>query len=1329
MRIRSFHIDGFGIFSDVGVESLAPGLTVFLGDNEAGKSTCLDFFRVMLTGYADPRSKEAKERTTAPLRGGTPGGSLALDTRRHGLLRLTRRPGPGGGSVALNDAQGNLLDLALLDQLMAGVTREVYRNVFGFSLRELQTFDSLDSDGVRHALYGASFGMGLRAPGQVLKALNDQMDALFKGSGSVPPLNKALREWEALRKEVQQAEEECVRFDALSMEKDTCTAALTDLRQRIQNAERLRRDRERQLGVWKQWDEWRSAGLRLERLEDVPETFPHDGPARLERSLLNRQEAARKLQLQEDRCHRFETQLEQMAVDEALLAALPRLHALAERKTSFRNAINALPSHAAALQRARAELARLLTGLGPGWDCDRIRATDRSLFAREELERQAAEMQTAHSTHVAAAATLEKANRSVEIAESVVLAARAALENLTVPAAELDDVGRDHLRRILAQMEDALTRLPEKKQALQAARATFARTFGPLRTKSGFAPEQILRQLSDAQEQALGFAASAQEAADNSQTTAQNVMQAQAAEEQVKGRIDRLRAQQRAHQGPTRSALDVRATAVRALRHLHSVFSMEQDRMAEAEARLAGMHHPAPLKSVPLICIGLALMLGGAAMLFAYWQMGITGVSLTPQLTLPVTLWSSYLVILTGVGFLAGGLPRSGPEAKRHAAELEQLKARRESIRLRLTELEAQVQEQCVLAEIVSADPVTLDATELLLEREREHCVTDERLNLEKAALEAELAAARERTRQAQSQSMHAESVVQQTRRRWHELMQSCHVETIPAPDAASVFFVKVEAARVALDSATALEAEVCNLEARLKAQSDAALAMGPVAAYLPKGAAVEGARPETDDVLEAIHRVLEACRAADAAEEERLRATAALQNAESNADLASTAQGEAMDALHRCEDTLGAAREAWASILEELGLGLELSPGTVREALECMERCLTAEAEVARLKDELTRLERERDALVLPLRTLEESLGRAAPDADTEEDAVDWANRLDALLAAAQAMDDASRRREHLTGQLEEENDELAALRSALADAETDVQELLTMACVDDAEAFLRLADTDAQRKELVKRREDLEDTLRLAADERPLEDFLASFENMDKQEREQQVVALTTEMAVLREEEQEVSARLATCSANLRSLTTADRLSALRQQEEDLRESMRHMAYDWSRHALARQLLHQAKQRFERERQPQVIRAASAIFAEVTDNRWSGLAASLEDSTLSVLPPHGEPIAPDQLSRGAQEQIYLAMRLAYIRNHAAHATPLPVIMDDILVNFDPVRAQRTAKALLGLTSGKGDGHQLLFFTCHPHTADMLQEIMPDSTRLLVDNGAIRKA
>ena len=43
MYLTGFHIDGFGIYHDQGVQDLPPGLVLFVGDNESGKTTLMNF--------------------------------------------------------------------------------------------------------------------------------------------------------------------------------------------------------------------------------------------------------------------------------------------------------------------------------------------------------------------------------------------------------------------------------------------------------------------------------------------------------------------------------------------------------------------------------------------------------------------------------------------------------------------------------------------------------------------------------------------------------------------------------------------------------------------------------------------------------------------------------------------------------------------------------------------------------------------------------------------------------------------------------------------------------------------------------------------------------------------------------------------------------------------------------------------------------------------------------------------------------------------------------------------------------------------------------------
>ena len=41
MKFEEIYIDGFGIFHDYHIKNLTSGLTIFIGPNEAGKSTIL----------------------------------------------------------------------------------------------------------------------------------------------------------------------------------------------------------------------------------------------------------------------------------------------------------------------------------------------------------------------------------------------------------------------------------------------------------------------------------------------------------------------------------------------------------------------------------------------------------------------------------------------------------------------------------------------------------------------------------------------------------------------------------------------------------------------------------------------------------------------------------------------------------------------------------------------------------------------------------------------------------------------------------------------------------------------------------------------------------------------------------------------------------------------------------------------------------------------------------------------------------------------------------------------------------------------------------------
>ena len=70
----------------------------------------------------------------------------------------------------------------------------------------------------------------------------------------------------------------------------------------------------------------------------------------------------------------------------------------------------------------------------------------------------------------------------------------------------------------------------------------------------------------------------------------------------------------------------------------------------------------------------------------------------------------------------------------------------------------------------------------------------------------------------------------------------------------------------------------------------------------------------------------------------------------------------------------------------------------------------------------------------------------------------------------------------------------------------------------------------------------------------------------------------------------------------------------------------------------------------------------------------------------------------------RRTPRQLHLALRSGLVREFGERAESLPVVVDEVLVNFDPLRAKQAAESFAALSGT----NQVLVFTCHPGTAGL---------------------
>jgi uncharacterized protein YhaN len=383
VRLTAIHIDGFGIFHDLDVVRLSPGLNVFLGDNESGKTTLLAFLRTILFGFPPG---QRRENIYPPLTGGRHGGRLILLGQEGEEYVITRHQGRKRGPVTVTLPNASQGDEEVLRQLTGAATEDLFRSVFAFSLSELQSFDSLNSQAVKAAIYSAGAGVGKVSLAKVEKDLQDSIGRIFKPGGRKPFINAILKELQEIDLTIGQRVAEIDRYDELRDELDQMAGEIESAKSRLDiKRHRLERVRLMQRG----WEDWVGLCRIQEEITDLPkiEVFPADGVNRLEKLQernrlvsIHRGELAQKIE-------QVEKDLDRLEPRPRWLAAREQIRLLERKLDRFSAASQELVPIRPRLENQRKSLENDLKGLGPEWRLDHLDRFDASVSAREEIIR------------------------------------------------------------------------------------------------------------------------------------------------------------------------------------------------------------------------------------------------------------------------------------------------------------------------------------------------------------------------------------------------------------------------------------------------------------------------------------------------------------------------------------------------------------------------------------------------------------------------------------------------------------------------------------------------------------------------------------------------------------------------------------------------------------------------------------------------------------------------------------------------------------------------------------------------------------------------------
>ena len=409
--------------------------------------------------------------------------------------------------------------------------------------------------------------------------------------------------------------------------------------------------------------------------------------------------------------------------------------------------------------------------------------------------------------------------------------------------------------------------------------------------------------------------------------------------------------------------------------------------------------------------------------------------------------------------------------------------------------------------------------------------------------------------------------------------------------------------------------------------------------------------------------------------------------------------------AIQTRENDLGVLKNEWRNWLTSAGLDTALSPAAVQTVFSTVKEARQKSNVTAQNREKLTGLSTRVSDFESEVTSALEACGMVSSgscDTDVHVLAVSLENNRN-TRTGLETLQSEQRRLEV----------ELDAIKEQTTQKEEERSKLFRLGFAEDEDGFRRNGQVWARKTACTTVINDAESRLRKAAGrDENYPEFIETLKGSDFPTVAQEKDLLTQKLSEIEGTGNGLHVRLGELKKDLEDLENDDAASVLRNKREGVLEDIHVDSREWAKLAIARYILDKAVERYERERQPAVYQQAQEYFTAITDGKYRRVLKTIDSDEILVEDRSGRRLDARSLSRGTTEQLYLALRFGYISEFIKHDEPLPVIFDDILVNFDPERKRNSCEAISRLA----ESNQVLFFTCHPDTVEILLEKNPDA-------------
>ena len=426
--------------------------------------------------------------------------------------------------------------------------------------------------------------------------------------------------------------------------------------------------------------------------------------------------------------------------------------------------------------------------------------------------------------------------------------------------------------------------------------------------------------------------------------------------------------------------------------------------------------------------------------------------------------------------------------------------------------------------------------------------------------------------------------------------------------------------------------------------------------------------------------------------------------------------QVEAAEAIvERARRELGAVevdlaewQETWALRVAEANLGEGTRFSLVRERLALLDEVREITGAIVDMERRIDSMEDEIARFGCDVEELAVTAGVPLPEG------ADCLARLAALLHALETGKRLDRQRTELIATRSKAAEAVALADAEIRTAEARLRPLLEVAGVSEPREIIPIVERSSRARGLAGEVAQLEDQVLAAGDGGALPALVELARSADPDQLAAESERMGNILGDLRSKLQQLAEDKQRHESAFREIDDGPDAAVAEADMVQARAEMEFQAEAYVERRAEALLLRWAMERFRRERQAPLLRAASEIFSRLTLGRYAGLDVVIDDRNgqlIGLLSGGSQTVPAARMSDGTADQLYLALRLAAVREAVGAGARLPFIADDLFINYDDERAAAGFRELAELAKVT----QVLFLTHHEHLLEVAgQAIAP---------------